>query len=97
QVLHMGMHVTQMMGYQELDQGLDLITTRSATTLGLSNYGLQEGKAANLLILPATSGFDALRRQVQARYSVRAGQIIAHTPPSTTTIYLDREEAVLFR
>ena len=31
QVLHMGMHITQMMGYQELDEGLDLITTHSAT------------------------------------------------------------------
>ncbi|RIY40959.1 cytosine deaminase [Neopusillimonas maritima] len=97
QVLHMGMHITQMMGYQELDEGLDLITTRSATTLGLANYGIQEGKAANLVILPATSGFDALRRQVRAHYSVRAGRVIAHTPPSTTTIHLNQDETVSFR
>ena len=97
QVLHMGMHITQMMGYQELDEGLDLITTHSATTLGLANYGVQEGKAANLVILPATSGFDALRRQVRAHYSVRAGRVIAHTPPNTTTIYLNQDETVSFR
>tara|TARA_R110000851_G_scaffold165169_2_gene309957 strand:- start:169280 stop:170548 length:1269 start_codon:yes stop_codon:yes gene_type:complete len=97
QVLHMGMHVTQMMGYQELDNGLDLITTRSATTLGLASYGVQEGKAANLVILPATSGFDALRRQVRTHYSIRAGRVIAHTPPSKTTIHLNQDETVLFR
>lgn len=97
QVLHMGMHITHMMGYQELDAGIELVTTRSATTLGLSNYGIQEGKAANLIILPATNGFDALRRQVPTQYSIRAGRVIAHTPPSVATIHLDQDETVLFR
>ncbi|HBH67217.1 MAG TPA: cytosine deaminase, partial [Erwinia persicina] len=65
QVLHMGMHVCQLMGYEQLDAGINLITTHSARTLQLKDYGIERGNSANLVILPAESGFDALRRQVQ--------------------------------
>lgn len=94
QVLHMGLHVTQMMGYDELDAGIDLITTNSARTLGLSEYGLRPGYPANFIILPATNGFDALRRQVPTRYSIREGVVIAETRPATSHIYLDQTQLV---
>ncbi|OXR48461.1 cytosine deaminase [Pusillimonas sp. T2] len=94
QVLHMGMHATQMMGYEQLEQGLDLVTRNAAITLGLEGYGLAPGNAANLVILPATSGFDALRRQVPAQYVIRQGKVIAHTQPSQTQIWLGTAEPV---
>ncbi|HBP96387.1 MAG TPA: cytosine deaminase, partial [Pantoea agglomerans] len=59
QVLHMGLHVCQLMGYEQIDAGLDLITHNSAKTLQLSGYGIQTGNDASLIILPAESGFDA--------------------------------------
>ena len=95
QVLHMGLHVTQMMGYDQLCNSLDLITSNSARTLGLKDYGIQVGHPANLLILPAESGFDALRRQVTVRYSIRHGRILAETPPATTTLHLNASESCL--
>lgn len=64
QVLHMGLHVCQMMGYPQIDSGLDLITHNSARTFGLSDYGIATGNPANLVILPAESGFEAVRCQV---------------------------------
>ena len=73
QVLHMGLHVCQLMGYEQIDNGLNLVTHHSAKTLQLDDYGIQVGNGANLIILPAESGFDAVRRQVTARYSVRQG------------------------
>jgi cytosine deaminase len=97
QVLHMGMHVTQMMGYDQLNEALDLITLNSARTLGLSQYGLAPGNEANIVILPADSGFDALRRQVRPRYSVRAGKLLAQTPPAPTTLHLNETCVVDFR
>ena len=96
QVLHMGLHLTQMMGYDDIDNSLSLITDNSARTLGLTDYGLDSGKPANLLILPATSGFDAVRRQVPARYSIRAGRVIAETLPAQSTVFLDTAEPVSF-
>ena len=98
QVLHMGLHVCQLMGYEQIDQGLDLITHHSARTLHIQDrYGIEVGKPANLLILPADSGFDAVHRQVPVRYSVRHGKVIAQTRPATTTLHLADEEPVDFR
>lgn len=96
QVLHMGLHVCQLMGYEQIDDGLRLIAENSAKTLQLANYGLKEGDDASLVILPAESGFDAVRRQVPVRYSVRKGTLIAATEPARSEIYLDDTEAVTF-
>ncbi|EMF4702345.1 cytosine deaminase [Serratia marcescens] len=97
QVLHMGLHVCQLMGYGQIDDGLKLITHHSARTLNLSDYGLAAGNSANLVILPAESGFDAVRRQTPVRYSIRQGAVIAETRPAETTLHLQQEETVDFR
>jgi cytosine deaminase len=97
QVLHMGLHVCQLMGYGQIDDGLKLITSHSARTLNLTDYGLTAGNSANLVILPAESGFDAVRRQTPVRYSIRQGAVIAETQPVETTLYLAQDEKVDFR
>lgn len=97
QVLHMGLHVCQLMGYEQIDAGLDLITHNSAKTLQLSGYGIQTGNDASLIILPAESGFDAVRRQVPVRYSLRRGIVVAETKPSESEIYWRERERIDFR
>ncbi len=98
QVLHMGLHVCQIMGYDQLNQSLDLISHKSARTLNITDsYGVEVGKAGNLLILPAENDFDALRRQVPVRYSIRNGKVIAETQPATTSLHLDKTEDVTFK
>ncbi|MSE13907.1 cytosine deaminase [Pantoea agglomerans] len=97
QVLHMGLHVCQLMGYEQIDAGLDLITHNSAKTLQLSGYGIQTGNDASLIILPAESGFDAVRRQVPVRYSLRRGIVVAETKPAESEIYWRERGRVDFR
>lgn len=97
QVLHMGLHVCQLMGYGQINDGLKLVTENSAKALGLSDYGLVEGNSANLIILAAESGFDAVRRQAATRYSIRHGKVIAETQPSQSVIHLQQSEAVDYR
>lgn len=98
QVLHMGMHVTQMMGYDQLNAGLELITHNGAKALGISNYGIEAGKAARFMVLPAENGFEAVRRQVPVVYSVRDGQLLAQTQPAQSHIYLsDQPEHIDFK
>ncbi|KLN65115.1 cytosine deaminase [Vibrio sp. VPAP30] len=98
QVLHMGLHVTQVMGYDQVNNGLDLISTNSARTLNIQDkHGIEQGKPGSLLILPAENGFDAVRRQVPVRYSVRNGKVIAETQPAKTHIHLDSQEEVTFK
>ncbi|MFM5869552.1 cytosine deaminase [Aeromonas caviae] len=98
QVLHMGLHVCQIMGYEQINDSLKLIGNHSARTLNVQDrYGIEVGKPANLLILPAENGFDAVRRQVPVRYSIRHGRVIADTRPAETTLHLVNAEPVDFR
>ncbi|EGQ7693095.1 cytosine deaminase [Vibrio vulnificus] len=98
QVLHMGLHVCQVMGYDQINNSLDLISTSSARTLNIQDkHGIEAGKPGSLLILPAENGFDAVRRQVPVRYSVRHGKVIAETQPATTHIHLSEREQVTFQ
>jgi len=95
QVLHMGLHVCQLMGYEQINQGLDLITVNSARAMHLSDYGIAVGHSANLVILPAENGFDAVRRQVAPRYVIRRGRIIAQTQPAQATLFLEETPEIV--
>ena len=96
QVLHMGIHIAQLMGYDEIVNSIDLITVNSAKTLHIEErYGVEEGKPANFIVLAAENEYDAIRRQAQVLYSVRNGQIIAETKPSETILL--GEEKITFK
>ena len=98
QVLHMGLHVCQMMGYSQINESIDLITNNSARTLNICDkYGIEVGKPGNMIILPAENGYDAIRRQVPVYYSIREGRVIAHTTLSETNIMLGDKEVIDFK
>lgn len=98
QVLHMGIHASQLMGYEEIINSIDLITVNSAKTLNLTeNYGIDKGKPANLIVLSAENEYEAIRKQAVVRYSIRNGRIISETKPSETMVRLgSTEEKVNF-
>lgn len=98
QVLHLGLHVCQIMGYDEINESINFITKNSARTLNIEDkYGIEVGKPGNMIIMPAENGYDAIRRQVPVVYSIRRGKVISKTKPSETKIYLDKEIDVDFR
>ncbi|SNZ03190.1 cytosine deaminase [Terribacillus aidingensis] len=89
QVLHMGIHVTQLMGYDQIVNSIDLITTNSAKTLHIEDkYGMEEGKPANLIVLDAENEYEAIRKQASVLYSIRNGNIVAETKPRETMVKL---------
>jgi len=90
QVLHMGLHVCQLMGYSQIEQGLQLITHNSAKTLGLKEYGIAPGLPANMVILPVENGFEAVRCQSPVRWSIRHGRIIASTQPVQSWVRMEQ-------
>jgi cytosine deaminase len=99
QVLHMGIHVTQLMGYEQIVNSFDLITNNSAKTLNIEeNYGIEVGKTANLIVLDAENEYEAIRKQAAVRYSIRNGKVIAETKPRETTVrFGELDEKVDFR
>jgi cytosine deaminase len=98
QVLHMGIHASQLMGYDQIVNSIDLITSNSAKTLQIEEvYGIEEGKPANFIVLSAENEYEAIRKQASVRYSFRNGKMIAETKPSETTITLNQsKESVNF-
>ncbi|WP_284140602.1 MULTISPECIES: cytosine deaminase [unclassified Virgibacillus] len=98
QVLHMGIHASQLMGYEEIVNAIDLVTTNSAKTMHIEQaYGIEVGKPANLIVLDAENEFEAIRKQAAVRYSIRNGQVIATTKPSETTVKLHEEQVIDFK
>lgn len=74
-ILDHGIHICQMMSFEEIDKALDLITVNGAKTMHLSDeYGLEVGKPASFLILEADSAFEAIRQRTDVIQSVRNGR-----------------------
>ncbi|MGL5346888.1 MAG: cytosine deaminase [Peptostreptococcaceae bacterium] len=97
QVLHMGLHVCQMMGYSQINESIDLITNNSAKALNITDkYGIEVGKPGNMIILPAENGFEAIRRQVPVYYSIREGRILAQSTLSETVVDFGNKQVVDF-
>ncbi|MBD9250104.1 MAG: cytosine deaminase, partial [Cronobacter sakazakii] len=83
-VLDAGLHICHMMGYEDLKRSLDFVTDNSALAMNLGdNYGLCEGRPANLVVLDAPDDYEVVRRQAKARYSVRHGKVILRREPET--------------
>jgi cytosine deaminase len=79
QALFMALHVDQMMGWSDLFKALDLITYNAAKAWrkGYEEYGLEEGKRADLVLLNALTDVDALRNLEAPLYVIRRGKLVA--------------------
>jgi len=97
QVLHMGIHAAQLMGYEEIINSIDLVTKNSAKTLHIEDeYGIEAGKPANFIVLNAVNEYDVIRKQAVVTHSYRNGKLIAGTKPAETMINLGTEEKIDF-
>ncbi|KAB8129167.1 cytosine deaminase [Gracilibacillus oryzae] len=96
QVLHMGIHVTQLMGYNQIIDSFDFITKNSAITLNIQDqYGIEVGKPANFIVLNATNEYDAVRKQAEVLASYRNGKKIVDSKPRETQIMISDQEEVI--
>lgn len=85
-VLDHGIHICQMMSFEEIDHALDLITVNGARTMHLQDvYGLDAGKPANFLVLDAHTPFEAVRERVDVLQSVREGRTLFTREPARVT------------
>jgi cytosine deaminase len=89
EVAHMGLHVAQMTGVEQMQQIFSAVTSNGAKILGLENYGLQPGCHADLVILQAADLQEALRLKPARLYVIRRGKVIAETSPVVSTLNLD--------
>jgi len=87
---HLALHFTYMSGLDEIPEMLRCATDRGARTLGIEDeYGLDEGKPADLVIFDAPSPIEVIRLRAARRWVIRRGRVIAETTPARTTLYAE--------
>lgn len=96
QVANMCLHVCQMTGVAEMNQVFDMITLNGAMALQIEDqYGIEEGKPANLIILDAVDEIDALRRMTTATTVISQSQVVAATAPVRSQVSLGAVEDII--
>lgn len=76
-ILDAGLHICHMLGYEDLQRCLDFVLDNSAKTLCLGDqYGIEVGRPASFIIMPAKNDYEVVANQVKAILSVRNGKII---------------------
>ena len=85
--VYMGMVVGHMMGYTELKNAYQFVTTNAAKTLHITDhYGIEVGKPANFLIVNGSNFYDVLNQHADVLYSIRNGKILVETQPKKTRL-----------
>ena len=98
EVAHMGLHVGQMTGADQMRQIFEAVTYSGAKVLGLEDYGLTPGCRADMVVLQAADIHEALRLKPARLFVMRRGRIIAETPPVISRLTLgDKAVEVDFR
>ena len=77
-----GIHIAQMMSFEEIDHVLDLITVNGAKSLYITDqYGIEVGKEANFIVVDAKSEFEAICERADVFASVRKGEYLFKKKP----------------
>lgn len=79
EVAHFMAHNGQFAWNGEVSRVLPMVTTTPAQVLKLPNYGLHVGAEANILVLDATDWHRALQFQVDKRFVILRGKLVAET------------------
>lgn len=83
-VVFMGLHVCQMMGYEQIRSSYNFISNNAARTLHLGeNYGIEVGRPASFIVLDAKDYYEALNANAPVLASIRNGRKIAESVPGT--------------
>jgi len=83
-VVFMGLHVCQMMGYGEICSSYNFISNNAARTLHLGEqYGIAEGRPASFIVLDAKDYYEALNTNASVLASIKNGRKIAESVPGT--------------
>jgi cytosine deaminase len=83
----LALHFTYMSGLEEIPEMLRCATERGARTLGIEDeYGIEEGKAADLVVFDAPTPLEVMRLHPPRRWVIRRGRVVAETTPARTTL-----------
>ena len=81
--VYLGLHVTQMMGREDILNSYRFVTANAARALHLGDsYGVKAGNPASFVVMDAADYYEALTNNAPVTLSVRRGTPIARTQPA---------------
>src|SRR5215204_908694 len=89
EVAHMAVHVGQLTSLDAMRRCFESVTSVPATIMGLEGYGLEPGCRADMVILEAKDPVEAIRLKAARLFVLRAGKVIAQSPPRVATLALN--------
>lgn len=95
EVASMAVHVGQMTALDAIDTAFHCVTDRAAKAIGLDDYGLEVGKAANFVVLQARDTVEAIRLKPTRLAVVRNGKVIAETEPRVARLNLSGRPGIV--
>ncbi|MFM0261776.1 amidohydrolase family protein [Paraburkholderia sediminicola] len=93
EVAHMGLHVAQMTGVDGMHACFDAVTVNAARILGLEDYGVAPGSAANLVLLDARDPVEAIRLRAARLAVVSRGKVVSRAPAARAALSLEGRPA----
>ncbi|MBB5443602.1 MULTISPECIES: amidohydrolase family protein [unclassified Paraburkholderia] len=98
EVAQMGLHVAQMTSVDGMHACFDAVTVNAARILGLEDYGIAPGCAANLVVLDARDELEAIRLRAARLVVVSRGRVVGRAPAASVSLSLEgRPEQVDFK
>ena len=88
EVAQMGLHVGQMTSQAQVRACFDAVTVNAARVLGLADYGVEVGRAADFVLLQARDPAEAIRLRAARLLVVRRGTVVARSAPATAALSL---------
>ena len=82
-ILDHGIHISQLMTTNDINNALDFITINGAKTLNIDDsYGIKCGNNANFIVLDAKNEFDAICNRASVIASIRNGNFLFEKEPA---------------
>ncbi|MEW6041329.1 MAG: amidohydrolase family protein, partial [Elusimicrobiota bacterium] len=79
-------HAAQFTQIEQVEQLYEMITANAAKILRLKDYGIEEGKTANLNVIDAPTIQEMFRTQADRLYVIRRGKVVARTKTDSVII-----------
>lgn len=89
-ILDNGIHLSHYTHIDEINKAFDLITINGANIMRVNDeYGIEEGKPANFIVLDAKDAYEAIRERADVLLSIRNGEYIFKREPRKNEIEID--------
>lgn len=87
QIAMLAVHTAHLGGADDLPTVLPMVTTKAAQGLGLTDYGLEEGKTADLVLLDTKKVADAVIDQPTRLVIVKSGKVTVKKQVNVDILY----------